>query len=116
MEVVLVFLAITVIQMIAAYSKQKKEEAAKRAAPQPNYEEEEQQEFFEEPTVEEVIFKKEELPFESITARKSENTNYQLETPQLQPDFKLNIGSPENGILWIAILNEPRYRVKWKRR
>jgi hypothetical protein len=143
-EAILIFLAISALQLIAAYSKQKKEEAAKRAAPQPSYEEEEivdeneegyeeeekEPEFVEEPVVEELEFKREGLvpqapqinfPFESITNKKFETNshvpilNSQLEEAQ-QNDFKLNIGSPEQGILWIAILHEPRYRVKWKRK
>jgi hypothetical protein len=142
-ESILIFLAIAALQLIAAYSKQKKEEAAKRAAPQPSYEpnyeeevleteeeDEEYQEFIEEPTVEELEFKNEgivpqapqiDMPFKSITDRKSETNsqvpilNSQLEKPE-QPDFKLNICNPEQGILWIAILHEPRYKVKWRRK
>jgi hypothetical protein len=129
METLLIFLAIIAIQMTAAYFKQKKE-AAKKAAGHPipmnlpqeeEYEEyaeyAEPEEKYEKPVEPEFsnegIPPQKDIPFVSITSRKREPAISQLE-PKSAP--RSSIGDPMNGIIWIAILQEPRYKVKWKRR
>ncbi len=124
MESVLIFLAIIVIQIIAAYSKQKK--AAKRkqyeeTAPipwnLPHTEEEleeleepeefEEHEEYEEPVLEGAHPSKEKIEPEPKDL---------LQVQKLKTHQAININNPGQGILWAAILQEPRYKVKWKRR
>jgi len=131
METLLVFLAIAAIQMLVAYTKQKKE-AAKKAnteVPEPLREKESEFEFksiyeFEpKPTLEhelesdiEPVRAAHPHPVSSaatpLQARNSAQHNSQLSTLNSQ----LNLKNPAQGILWAAILHEPRYRVKWKQR
>jgi len=132
METLLVFLAIAAIQMLAAYTKQKKE-AAKKASqkytpPQeptdPIFEQEEPEfefkpryDFEPKPALEQEL-KSDIEPVHAVphpviaaTPPKTSN-NYQLSTI----NYQLNLKNPAQGILWAAILHEPRYKVKWKQR
>jgi hypothetical protein len=59
------------------------------------------------------------MPFQSITERKlkKEKEPAQLETQNIASlPMQVHINNLEQGILWAAILQEPRYKVKWKQR
>jgi len=137
METLLVFLAIAAIQMLAAYNKQKKE-AAKKASqkytPPPeattpifDYDDEPEYEFgkkyeFEpeqkheqkrEPPIHATDVVHHALPAHPvIVAAPPPKGKGTINRAHTQFDLK----DPGHGILWAAILHEPRYRVKWKRR
>jgi hypothetical protein len=91
------------------------EEYAEYAEPEEKYEKPVEPEFSNE-----GISPQKNFPFEPITNRKLEPANPQssILNSQLEPKSapRPNIGDPKDGIIWIAILQEPRYRVKWKRR
>jgi len=131
METLLVFIAIVAIQMIAAYTKQKKEAAKKAgqkyippqeptgtfggdvAEEEPEYEFEQKYEFEPKPALEQELKSDIEpvraVPHPVIVAtpppKEKKITNY-----------KFNLKDPVQGILWTAILSEPRYKVKWRQR
>jgi hypothetical protein len=161
METLLIFLAIAVIQMVAAYSKQKKEaakKAAKNSVPQPlppeatepipdpfreireamglppseapqKYEEEE--EYEEEPEPVHALPSSEPAFVEGMRPnaqlqlyseylakeqRAKDISPLPMQQSMQQPKRKIQIdlSKPEQGILWNAILKEPRYKAKWK--
>jgi hypothetical protein len=109
METLLIFLAIIAIQMIAAYTKQKKE-AEKKAARQsekpyePSYEET----FDEDPQPQLAL--RHEVPPEPIR-QPLEPTKPAYASVHVNA---ININNPAQGILWAAILQEPRFKKKWK--
>jgi len=119
MEGFLIFLAIIAIQMIAAYAKQKKAAAAKRQQPQPQPVE------FEMPTWSEEVAEEDEDD-EEIEERAEEPEIRQVKLPAVElaevPVFvqpkvhkhKFKVGNVKQGIIWAAILQEPRYKAKWK--
>jgi len=116
METLLVFFAIIAIQMIAAYtSKQKKEASKPVILPPPTRREpvKQIQKIIRVPAKEEPVLEepKVEIKKTEIT-KKEEKPIHQFSILHSQ----LNIKDPAQGILWNAILHEPRYRVKWKRR
>jgi len=135
METLLIFLAIIAIQMIAAYSKQKKEAAKKKAPPPvrrtapaaptapipdpfreiremmglPSAEEREPEE------------SKTEYEREGFVPRKRMDdepddhlSKVQSEIRKLKIHHAIDTNNLEQGILWTAILQEPRHRIKWK--
>jgi len=137
METLLVFLAIIAIQMIAAYSKQKKEAAKRQQAPNlppaeevleyPNWEEEDESEQELEPEPE-PVFKLEgvapasapspfqaSVPFQAITDRKLAEIVREPESEVLLKanSLKIDASKLKHGIIWTAVLQEPRYKVKW---
>ncbi|MCL2283592.1 MAG: hypothetical protein FWC26_09785 [Fibromonadales bacterium] len=84
-------------------------------------EEEEELEEAQEETQEELAFKQEghipvNLPFQSAAERKhvTAETEPEREVLRKTNKLKIDISKPEQGILWAAILQEPRYRTKWK--
>jgi len=116
-------LAIIALQMIAAYTKQKKEAAAKRQQsqqPQPQpvefempawkEEEEEESEALEE--VEEIEEKEPE--FRQVQLPVIASVEEPVFVPPKEHKHKFKTGNVNQGILWVAILQEPRYKVKWK--
>jgi len=108
METLLVFLAIVVIQMLAAYAKQKKEAAKKANAPTPEPFQEEEPEFEFKPRYE----------FEPKPALEQELPHHHTPLPA-HPVIVADTppkGRGAQGILWTAILSEPRYKVKWRQR
>jgi chromosome segregation ATPase len=124
METFLIFFAIIAIQMIAAYSAKQKKEAAKTAKNQlPSWQQTNESTQSpikeirravnhppkEEPDLDEApveVKKKEPIIEEKPTL------NSQLSTL----NSKIDLHDPAQGMLWAAILHEPRYRVRWKRR
>jgi len=117
METLLIFFAIIAIQMIAAYtSKQKKEATKPIILPQEIHREpvkEIKKKIIRVPAKEEPV-----LDEAKVEIKKPEIT-IKEETPIQKFSIlnsQLNIKNPAQGILWNAILHEPRYRVKWKRR
>ena len=128
METLLVFLAIAAIQMIAAYNKQKKEaakkEAQKSTPPQyptdpifepeePEYEFEQKYEFEPKPALEQ------ELKSDIEPVRAVPHTVIVASPPPKEKkitNYKINLKDPAQGILWTAILSEPRYKVKWRQK
>jgi hypothetical protein len=106
--------------MIAAYvSKQKKEATTTKPAPKstlPKQATEPIQTPFKEIRKIVNIPPKEEHEF--IEAKKQEPiTKEEKNDSQLSIlNSQLNLKDPAQGILWNAILHEPRYRVKWKRK
>jgi len=125
METLLIFFAIIAIQMIAAYSAKQKKEAAKTAnKPLPSWQqttESTQSPIGEIRRVANHPPKEEpELDEVPVEVKKKEPT-IKEEKPILRSQFsilnsKIDLKDPAQGILWTAILHEPRYRVKWKRR
>jgi len=142
METLLIFLAIIAIQVIAAYLKQKKKAEKRVVKPQnlpeyePEYIEEEEYEDssdpFKEireamglPPAEKTVLQPEpkhdpkpepEYRFEGIspkTQQKSEPVAI-VDPPKPEHKIQIDLNKPEHGILWAAILQQPRYRVKWK--
>jgi len=109
METLLVFLAIAALQMAAAYSKQKKEAAKRAARPiPPPYREEPEFEFEPDPDPEPALVPKPE-PAPVLETKP--------EPPKPIPVVHRRPLSPAaQGFLWAAILQEPRYKVKWKQR
>ncbi len=133
----LIFLAIIVIQLIAAYAKQKKK--ARNAKPsKPEYvpreatpipdpfkeiremmglpaveepEEPEELEELKEPVLEKTLPARPEVSFRAITDRAPRE-----KTSPVRIHQAININEPGQGILWTAILQEPRYKIKWKPR
>jgi hypothetical protein len=118
METLLIFLAIIAIQMIAAhFAKQKKETVVKTikkqiSSPPQTYRHD-----------------YEEFPSESYNSQPEDEEHNKLVPQQVVPqqaapqqmvpkqnNFQFSINEPAQGILWTAILYEPRYRVKWKRK
>jgi len=144
MEPLLIFLVIAAIQMIAAYNKQKKE-AAKKAAqkytPPPEATEPIPDPFRE--IREYMGLEKEEEPeyepkhkpkHEPRPALEQELPHYHKPLPahpvivadtppkgrgatnRAPTNYQFDLKDPTRGILWAAILHEPRYKVKWKQR
>jgi len=114
METLLVFLAIAAIQMIAAYNKQKKE-AAKKASqkytPPPeattqifDYDDEPEPKH-EPPLPAHPVIVADKPPVCRGAINRAPTTNH-----------KFDLKDPGHGIIWAAILHEPRYKVKWKQR
>ncbi len=72
----------------------------------------------EEPVLERILPTRPDIPFKSITDRATkENTplvHKDLPERKLKIHQAININEPGQGILWTAILQEPRYRIKWK--
>jgi len=140
METLLIFLVIAVIQLIATYSKQKKEaakKAAKKSAPLPPEATEPIPDPFreirkaiglppaeeEEPEPEpEYVFLKEEpehsLKEEGVAPVKNFPLQSIADKKHVEKEehskFNIDISKPSQGILWTAILQEPRYKRKWK--
>jgi len=117
METLLIFFAIIAIQMIAAYtSKQKKEAHKPVILPQETYREpvkELRKKIIRVPAEEKPV-----LDEPKVEIKKPEIT---VKEEKPIPKFsilhsQLNLKNPAQGILWNAILHEPRYRVKWNRR
>jgi len=107
METLLVFLAIAALQMLAAYSKQKKEAAKKAARPRPippPYREEPEFEFEPDPDPEPEL--KPEPEPEPVLEIK----------PTPPKPIPRTLSPAAQGFIWAAILQEPRYKVKWKQR
>ncbi|MCL1967660.1 MAG: hypothetical protein FWF67_07225 [Fibromonadales bacterium] len=125
METLLVFLAIVAIQMIAAYAAKQKKEAAKTAKnPLPSWQQptESTQSPIKEirMVVNHPPKEEPELDEAPVEIKKKEPIIIE-EKPILHSPFsilnsKINLKDPAQGILWAAILHEPRYRVRWKRR
>jgi hypothetical protein len=137
METLVIFLAIIAIQMFAAHFAKQKKEAAKKAAqksspppqatkpiPDPFREirramglpSSEEPEFEPEP---EPICLEQDLPNKTRLEIKKQKPIIKEEKNNSQFSIlnsQLNLKNPAQGILWVAILHEPRYRVKWKRR
>ncbi|MDR0515564.1 MAG: hypothetical protein LBH25_00795 [Fibromonadaceae bacterium] len=76
-----------------------------------------------EPVLPRESFVPDRLPFQSITNRKAVASIESANDSEIQAskkNHKLNvrrivdINEPAHGILWTAILQEPRYRAKWK--
>jgi hypothetical protein len=112
METLLIFLAIIAIQMIAAYSAKQKKEAPAKTIQKPTLPrqttEHIQNPFKEEPKLDEARVEiKRQKP---IIKEEENNSQFSILNSQL------NLKNPAQGILWTAILHEPRYRVKWKRK
>jgi len=126
METLLVFLAIIAIQMIAAYSAKQKKEAAKKTTPKPLPSWQQTTEPAESPfreirrAVSYPPKEEPELDEIPVEVKKKEPIIKEEKTILIsQPSIlnsKLDIKNPAQGILWAAILHEPRYRVKWKRK
>jgi len=130
METLLIFLAIIAIQMIAAYFKQKKgtvkQQQPEWGLPEEPEEDPEESEYpiLEEEEVPEPPLKREgsapppvNFPFRAITDRKHVEASepkpvFKEDLPQVH-SLKINTRNIEQGILWTAILQEPRYKVKW---
>jgi len=125
METLLVFLAIAAIQMIAAYNKQKKEAAKKAAMPIPDpepelqYEEEPEFEFKPRYEFEPKPALEQELKSDIEPVHEVPHTMIAASAPPKEKkitNYKFNLKDPAQGILWTAILSEPRYKVKWRQR
>jgi len=117
METLLVFLAIAALQMAAAYAKQKKEAAKKatRLPPIPKtYREEPEFEFEPDPDPEPELELKPE--FEPIS--KPAPAPIPVSVPIHIPIHatRRSLTPAAQGFIWAAILQEPRYKVKWKQR
>jgi hypothetical protein len=117
METLLVFLAIAAIQMIAAYNKQKKE-VAKKADQQYTPPQEPTGPIFDDDEPEHEP-KHEPLHHAPLPA----HPVIVADTPigrgainRAPTNHQFNLKDPAQGILWTAILQEPRYKVKWKQR
>jgi len=108
METLLVFLAIAAIQMLAAYSKQKKEAAKRASRPiPPPYREEPEFEFEPDPDPEPEL--KPEPEPEPVLEIKPP-------PPKPMPVARRTLSPAAQGFVWATILQEPRYKVKWKQR
>jgi len=134
METLLIFVIIAAIQMIAAYSKQKK--AAQKYTPPPeattpifDYEEEPEYDYekkyeFEPEHKHEHEPKHE--PNREPPIHATDVVHHALPAhPVIVADkpkakkiinHKFDLKDPGHGIIWAAILHEPRYKVKWKQR
>jgi len=125
METLLVFLAIIAIQAVAAYLAKQKKEATKTAQrPLPSWQQ--QTEAAQNPpkeirkTASPPPKEDPELDEAPVEVKKKEPIIIE-EKPILNSQFsilnsKINLKDPAQGILWAAILHEPRYKVRWKRR
>lgn len=117
MEGFLIFLAIIAIQMIAAYAKQKKAAAAKQQQSQPQPVEYEMPTWDDEEEAEEIEEKEPELRQAQLPAVQQSAAEL-VEAPIFIPPQihkrKFKIGNVQQGIIWTAILQEPRYKAKWK--
>jgi len=115
METLLVFLGIIALQIVGAYFNKQKKEAAKAAKkPLPSWQqttEPAQSQPTEEPELDEapVEIKKREPILKEHPADVHQRVSSTLTS-------QLDLKNPAQGILWAAILHEPRYRVRWKRR
>jgi len=74
-----------------------------------------------EPVLEKILPTRPEIPFKSITDRtpRAGTPPVRKDLPQarkLKIHNAININNPGQGILWTAILQEPRYKIKWKLR
>jgi len=130
METLLVFLAIAAIQMLVAYSKQKKEAAKKANAPTPEpFQEEEPPEFefkqkYEfEPKHKPALEQELESDIKPVHVQEVPHSHPHTMIAASAPlkekkitKYQFDLKDPAQGILWIAILHEPRYKVKWKQR
>jgi len=130
MESLLIFLAIIAIQMIAAYFAKQKKEAAKNPLPSWQQPTEHTPSPFKEIriAVNHPPKKEPELDEAPVEIKKKEPV-IKEEKPILNDHpadvhqrvssalvSQLNLKNPAQGILWAAILHEPRYKVRWKRR
>jgi len=114
MEAFIVFLVIAAIQMLAAYAKQKKA-AKKAAAPIPDPFKEEEPEFEFKPALEQEL----ESDIKPVHEVAHPHTMIAASAPPKEnkiAKYQFDLKDPVHGILWAAILHEPRYKVKWKQR
>jgi len=130
METLLIFIIIAAIQMIAAYNKQKKEAAKKYTPPpeatKPIFEVEETEYEFEskyepEPKHEPKPALEQELESDIKPVREVAHPHTMIAASAPPKEKKItkyqfDLKDPAHGILWAAILHEPRYKVKWKQR
>ncbi|MDR2595557.1 MAG: hypothetical protein LBC87_12375 [Fibromonadaceae bacterium] len=131
METLLIFIIIAAIQMIAAYNKQKKE-AAKKAAqkytPPPEATEpipdplREIREYMGIPNEEEEGYEPRHEPKPALEQELHHSHPHTMIAASPPPKeqkitkYQFDLKDPAHGVLWAAILHEPRYRVKWKQR
>jgi len=109
METLLVFLAIAALQMIAAYTKQKKEaekKAAQKHVPPPQATQ---------PKPKPKPRPKPELKPIPIPVPEPE-LEIKPEPKPIPVAHRRPLSPAAQGFLWAAILQEPRYKVKWKQR
>jgi hypothetical protein len=125
METLLVFLGIIALQMVGAYLNKQKKEAAKTAKkPLPSWQQttESTQSPIKEIRRVTNHSPKEESELDEVPVEvKKKEPIIKEEKPILHSQFsilnsKIDLKKTAQGILWTAILHEPRYRVKWKRR
>jgi len=144
METLLIFIIIAAIQMIAAYNKQKKEAQKYTPPPEatepipdplrefrrtigiPNDEDDElEYEQKHEPKHEPEYKHEPEHRFEPRPALEQElhhshpHTMIAASAPPKEKKiakYHFDLQDPVRGILWAAILHEPRYKVKWGQR
>ena len=114
MEALIIFIVIAAIQMLAAYFKQKKEAAKKATAPIPDpFREEEEEE--PKPALEQKL----ESDLKPVHEVAHPHTMIAASAPPKENKilkYQFDLKDPGHGILWAAILHEPRYKVKWKQR
>jgi outer membrane biosynthesis protein TonB len=121
METLLIFFAIIAIQMLAAYFNQKKEAEKKaqrkNAAPPPQKKQHKEYEAISKP-------KPKPVPKQIPKPKPPQKDDSQivitqqklLAKPRQKLDYsQLNLKNPAQGIIWNAILREPRWRSKWRR-
>jgi len=119
METLLVFLAIAAIQMLAAYSKQKKEAAKRKYAPPPQATQPIPDPFGEEPEFEfepEPDPEPEPKPILEIKPEPPKPIPAARPVHYVAAATKTQLSPAAQGFIWAAILQEPRYKVKWKQR
>ncbi|MDR2554345.1 MAG: hypothetical protein LBC64_02855 [Fibromonadaceae bacterium] len=116
--------------MIAAYAAKQKKEAAKTAKnPLPSWQQQTQNSPKEirrvvnhppkeEPDLDEapVEVKKREPIFDDQPTDVHQQTSSEGVSQLSILNSKIDLKDPAQGILWAAILHEPRYKVRWKRR
>jgi hypothetical protein len=124
MEALLIFLAIIAIQMIAAhFVKEKKETAVKTikkqlALPTQTYKQNHEEFSLNSHKNRDLQDNRRNRDLRN-NSQPEEEEDDKLAPQQTVPqknNFQFNINEPAQGILWTAILHEPRYRVKWKRK
>jgi len=126
METLLVFLAIIAVQAVAAYLAKQKKEAAKTAQrPLPSWQQQtesaqnqpkEIRKVVNHPPKEDPEFVEVKPTLHDHPADVRQRVSSDGASPFSILHSKINLKDPAQGILWAAILHEPRYKVRWKRR
>jgi hypothetical protein len=116
METLLVFLAIAAIQMIVAHNKQKKEAAKKEAQKYTPPQEPTGPIFDDEPEHEPKHEPLHHAPLPAHPVIVADTPIGRGAINRAPTNHQFDLKDPAQGILWTAILHEPRYKVKWRQR